>query len=654
MNSQDIRKLLEDKEIAIHKKLDIIKKSLDDDGKIQILHNLDFILENRIEDFEIQEIISLLSDAKKQEVLLDKVFVQQELRLKDYQVLRLVVSLESEESKLKMIELYNFKDYQIANILETFSDKSKISIVLENPYEIDKDYLKQIISSLSVDTLVDFIKKNKQFLVQNNIKVYKITQSLDKEKQLYFVSKIEDMGLSIEEKKQILVKLSEEAKSEIDISKLPPEYATAIEIKTMEDLSDIKDINAYGKIIIDFKKDLEIYRGLDELIYINPMEISATDRQKFRQLCEICPKMNINDNILLGQSTVEEYRNGEIWIESILQGMDEGWSDIQKVAFIDYAIGKKISYTPDFDTEVFDQNGARALWKIIDSGYGVCNGIAQVEQYILSRIGIDAEMVSSDGHSFLKLKNIELPNSDGGMTTGDTILDPTWNLKAHRYGAKPENFCRSYTEIRKHDIKDDGSDTESHKNDEDLASATLDLDEKSLRRIFTSIGLADRDGNFPIKALRDESKTIDDYRFPEEESIKQQFSLLAKYCPEFATCQNSTMWILQGVILNQENLKFNKCVANRVYARDDKSKSPVLYVYVDFPQSGKKFYFADKDIGQFVELSQKEFEARFECYERDMEKNDGHRPWEDLDRTEHLEDLTQSSEKAVASEGDER
>ena len=40
-------------------------------------------------------------------------------------------------------------------------------------------------------------------------------------------------------------------------------------------------------------------------------------------------------------------------------------------------------------------------------------------------------------HAFLKLKNVQLPNPDGTINVGDTILDPTWNLMMQRYGARP-------------------------------------------------------------------------------------------------------------------------------------------------------------------------------------------------------------------------
>lgn len=415
------------------------------------------------------------------------------------------------------------------------------------------------------------------------------------------------------------------------------------------------EVDPYNKVIVDFEGDLEKYRDLDGLITINPLLISDEEKVKLLHLCEICPGINISDNLVCSNSTVEEYKNGELWIESILKELKPEWSDIQKVAFIDNAIGKKISYSPDFETEVFDFGGARALWKIITSGYGVCNGIAQVESYILNRIGINVEIISSGIHAFLKLNDIEIPTATGEFIKGDTLLDPTWNIAAHRYGGKPENFCRSYEQMRTNDITSDGKDSKAHDAESedsdyngDLKDVTLDLDEKSLRQIFTSIGIADKNGNFPIIKLIDSSKAADDLNLPEEESIKKQVLLLAEYYPEFATCQNSTICILKDVLLDNENLKFNKCVANRVYNRSDIYKNPVLYVYVNFPKAGKKFYFADKDTREFIELTQNEFEKKFECYKTDLQESKGIRPWEDSEKEEKTEDLTKSSGKIVA------
>ena len=109
------------------------------------------------------------------------------------------------------------------------------------------------------------------------------------------------------------------------------------------------------------------------------------------------------------------------------------------------------------------------------------------------------------------------------------------------------------------------------------------------------------------------------------------------------------MGIIQGISLAGENLKYNRCIVNRVYGKQDKDKRPVMYVYVDLPEEGKVFYFADKEKGEFVELDQKAFEERFECYELDED-----RPWAKEEEKEIPEDLTRSSGGTVANEGEER
>ncbi len=115
-----------------------------------------------------------------------------------------------------------------------------------------------------------------------------------------------------------------------------------------------------------------------------------------------------------------------------------------------------------------------------------------------------------------------------------------------------------------------------------MQDATLNLDEQSLRMLFTSVGLADRAGQFQIKDLLEKSKLLDEfYANQPEQNISKQFLLLRQTCPEFATCQNSSMSILSDVLLSNENLRFNKCVVDRVYNRTDKEKRPIMFVYID-------------------------------------------------------------------------
>jgi len=465
------------------------------------------------------------------------------------------------------------------------------------------------------------------------------------------------VNLTEDEKREIFVTLKPETKEKIDISQLKPSFVNALNMKTTE---------YGGKIILDLFADVQQYRGLDRLLSVNPTRLYGQEKAKFMQLCAICPEMTVLSSLdskddekvtTEWSSSASEYLDAEKWIEKVMYKLKPEYTDAQKIAIIDNEIGQKISYSPDFETKVFDSNDCRALYKIISSGYGVCNGIARVEQYLIERAGLDieCEIVSSGRHAFIKLNNMEFELSNGERVVGTTILDPTWNLTDHRFNCRPNNFCVSYEEARKNDVDDEGKDHNCHKNDEKLHDATFNLDDASLRKLFKSVGLTDKDGNFPIKYLIDKSIELHQrYKNDPLKNLEEQFLLLKKVCPEFASCQNSTMSILYDLILDNEFLKYDKCEVNRVYNKSDKDKRPITFVYINFEELGEKFYYADKEKGEFIYISKEEFLEQFECYKADLEKSNGIRPWEQPRDTKKQIDLASSSGTVDVQKEEER
>ena len=86
------------------------------------------------------------------------------------------------------------------------------------------------------------------------------------------------------------------------------------------------------------------------------------------------------------------------------------------------------------------------------------------------------------------------------------------------------------------------------------------------------------------------------------------------------------------------------------YKKEDESKTPVMFVYFDSKEFGRKFYYADKAQGQFIEMPTKEFEKRFECYDKDLEKNHGHKLWEEEEKNQN----TNLQEDIYVSKGEDR
>ena len=614
-----------------------IARNMQNNYKLSLIKEECIDLNQMLSSFYIVNLIKSLDETSLTQIIYDKNLCINKLQIDEGNIKYIIESINDENKKLELISLYQIK--KAKSILLTFSDESKIAIIKENKFDLSHDNIVDILSSLDVSTLQSFIQNNKEFLKDNNIEPYLITAKLDTQKQLDFFNSINAINLTDEERNKILVTLSQETKDSIDKNNIDSNIASILNIEYEK-----------GQVKVDFDGNYEKYRGLDDLISINPRALSDEEKAKLYDLIKVCPNISIKDNLARSSSSTTEFANAEQWIEEIIDKIDDSWSSVEKIAYIDNAIGKKISYAPDYETEVYDAWDVRSLWKIIDKGYGVCNGISQVEQYMLDKIGIYSEMISTGRHAFLKIPNLSVKNANGEIITGDTILDPTWNLSEQRYGAMPENFLRSYEEIRKHDIrKKDGKDVECHKNDEKLSSCNLDLDEDTLREVYKNIRIADENGEFPIGKLIDKSEEINNLNLDTSETIKKQLELLKETNPNFASCPDSTIEVLKDVLLDKDKIDYSKCIIDRVYNKNDDSRKPVQYIYVELPNGKNTFYYADLSATDFSEISKEEFEAKFECYDTDLEKNNNNRPWQQKSDYEKEEDLTKSSGHIKAS-----
>ena len=342
MNIDDFRRLLE----------------LDDESKKNILYDTEFIKANNISESQITLIIESLSEKLKEEIVNDRDLLVEKIGFNGWRISRLCKTIDNDETKLNIIKKYKLIGSDRLEVISYCNDDTKLNIIL-NDGEVNNYDKQRIISLLSSKNVMAFIKDNKEFLRSIDSSPYIVIANLNEEKQADIVKQLEYMGLDLNEKRKILAMLREDVKSQIDTSNLPEEYKTAINMKRDGGSIWIK---------VDYDKNLEDYRGLDSLILESPQEFTSDQRKKLMELCDICPDATICNklnNIIPFYSTASEYKDAEQWIDSLIGSLNPEYSDAQKLAIIDNAFGKKVSYAPDFDTEVSDIDDVRALWKII-------------------------------------------------------------------------------------------------------------------------------------------------------------------------------------------------------------------------------------------------------------------------------------------------
>lgn len=107
-----------------------------------------------------------------------------------------------------------------------------------------------MLRALNVEELGEFLTNHREFCKEQNIHPYEITKALDSERQKEFLSKLEQCNLTLNEKREILTTLRPEVKQSIDITNLPKEYATAIQIQ--QNMVDKLKLN-----LIEISKNIE-------------------------------------------------------------------------------------------------------------------------------------------------------------------------------------------------------------------------------------------------------------------------------------------------------------------------------------------------------------------------------------------------------------
>ena len=145
-----------------------IISTLDENAKISIIEDLNFLKNYKIDNYDINQIIKSLGDKYKLQILSNKSLVS-ELGLKDYQISEFIAEIQDEATKLKLMDAYKIKSHHTLEILQTFSDKSKSQIILNNEFGLARNHLIKLISSLTTESIAQFIIENREFMQKNNI-----------------------------------------------------------------------------------------------------------------------------------------------------------------------------------------------------------------------------------------------------------------------------------------------------------------------------------------------------------------------------------------------------------------------------------------------------------------------------------------------------
>ena len=152
-----------------------IIKSLNDDQKMQILKSKNFEKFD-LEKHDIEAILESMTDETKKTVLKDEDLLAKHLKLRKNSIIGIINSIKSDEIKLDIIDEIGIDKLLVS--LSGISYENKRKVLLENRYNMNKEQIVWLISSMEVDSLIEFLNENQKFLSENKIKAYEIIYEL--------------------------------------------------------------------------------------------------------------------------------------------------------------------------------------------------------------------------------------------------------------------------------------------------------------------------------------------------------------------------------------------------------------------------------------------------------------------------------------------
>lgn len=312
-------------------------------------------------------------------------------------------------------------------------------------------------------------------------------------------------------------------------------------------------------------------------------------------------------NELVGSATKEEFLRSEEKINEIINNINPEWNIKQKTAYVHYMMGKMISYSPDFcfsGKYVGSKaaNDSRNIWKSIDSGMSVCNGITDIQRNILSRMGIKTKELSSGTHSFLMVETED----------GNIITDATWDLTNTLFEARPMYFGKTYEQI----VEIDGPLSHAHRLEEPPKDI-IEISDDELREIYHSIGITNEDRKFKLpilekvdainkQSLNTEKEKIDSFL----KMFEIDFSKEANHLSETRTMLENCFGTLG---IDDKNV-----ITKFVYSKDDKEcEKPHLCIHFSNENMQNNMVVLNNEEGKFENVGLESFDNLYKSHDED-------------------------------------
>jgi|GEM_PF-2171955 hypothetical protein len=172
-------------------------ESLDSSCKLKLLKNSHSLQSLKLGKDSIESMAKSLSDSDKFTFLSDIDYLNEELKLSEYSISRIICSVNDEKVKLHLLDVMPLDNYYKTDILTTISDTTKASIILNNTYDLKPHEASQVLGSMDTDFFIDYVNEHTDFFSKNGISIQSVVRYFPMKEQISFANKIYNINISV-------------------------------------------------------------------------------------------------------------------------------------------------------------------------------------------------------------------------------------------------------------------------------------------------------------------------------------------------------------------------------------------------------------------------------------------------------------------------
>ena len=181
----------------------IIKSISDSKIKFNLINNKEII--KGLSTIDLYNIIVEMDDSYKTHIISDKKLYEEQFKIPKEYIVAIIKEIKDSNLKIELMQKHELEFYNICGILKTCNDTDKVKVLRENKYNFRKWDIADILETVDEELLIELLNNKSELLDEYKLDSNAIISRFSDNKKLNLILRIEDINITDEEKTSLII-----------------------------------------------------------------------------------------------------------------------------------------------------------------------------------------------------------------------------------------------------------------------------------------------------------------------------------------------------------------------------------------------------------------------------------------------------------------